>query len=772
MRTGLILCSLIWILVGCSAVRSKNGEEPLNPMAYADSLLESFRSFCPTTGSWTTNSIAEMKKIQDILSAEKEDPSCINLGKAITNHVRGLTGALERIEKDREQRDIAGLQRQQMDILSLLDRESDPLKVQELKDLFMQNRLSLSLKRGTQDYDRKRAEHEYLVNTIVNSSAEFFRQAVENRQCLINSPNILSGVISILGNLGAALSTGGTSLVFAGSASIMGNTFEYLRQSELDSLIRDFGQGVFVSAYQCVLESLSNQWCEAREVYELLDKKMQTRVVKKDSFSRGMDIINRDFIVLSRWLNEVRVGTPPDSLAAANKQVDFVANFQKLDKWRRQSIGRINDIERQLPKHINSPEEKKRQFNLISKKLIPFLVPVRDAQLLPGQHVNTLTHPLFEIVSNENILKWTLAGVPIADVPPVKDFQGNITHSLGFAPESHVFLTHPTLRSHYPFNINTIRKVVQELYSESIRLFLNQRSENLHTDIASVLADAKDEFYDSGAENIKNLSPVQAIDNIVNYFMENSEMKQQGQTLSCQSFFMDYLAGRFPQNNLPVELILCEIKRQIELETTDYSERLNKIFLVGRLGSGLLTNRVQKKTKNILMNILVHRSDDYDFEIQQKLILADEIITDLNLYRSSPLTAMKFDIRSSLRISEGTLQNFAELFAPSLSATVKVIYDKSKADSFYEQDMAKYCSLLLSIPKWNTTPAMEEMAKEILPLCEGLSLRSEWGHKRKAFEFPFSLNKYKEPFSREKICHFRRFLRQELIYQSYNITHQ
>ena len=249
-------------------------------------------------------------------------------------------------------------------------------------------------------------------------------------------------------------------------------------------------------------------------------------------------------------------------------------------------------------------------------------------------------------------------------------------------------------------------------------------------------------------------------------------MAQQGQALSCKSFFRDYMAGRFPQNNLPVELILCEVKRQIELETTDYSERLNNIFRVTRLGSAFLTDRILKKTENILMSILIHRLDDHDFEVQQKLILADEIITDLNLYLRSPLTAMKFDIRASLRISEGTLQNFAELFAPSLSATVKVIYDKSKADSFYEQDMAKYCSLLLSIPKWNTTPAMKEMAKEVLPLCEGLSLRSEWGYEKEAFEFPFSLKKYKEPFSREKICHFRRFLRQELIYQSYNITHQ
>ena len=721
---------------------------------YATGLLESFNSFCPTTGNWTINSLEEARKIERVLENQRDDPDCVEVSQSMAVHVKSLSGALSRIKMGTEQRNINAKQKQQIDLLFLLKEEADMGRRGALTDLFRQNELDLALQRGGLDYDEEQARNDYLSSMIVNSSIELFRQAAQGQKCLMKSPQLMSGIVSILGHMGAGLASGGTSLIFAGASSIFGHAMEYFRKSKLNEQIQKLAQDKFVSAYQCVLESLSNQWCEAREVYDLIELKTASRSMEEDSFFQGINILNREMHILLSWLRYVRTATAPVNLPMARLRQEFIDKESDLRKWRLETLARLSHAETRVPGGLGTDIDRKRQYNVLVELVGNLLPDMESRSFVIGGS------PLYEFATLQEF-PWLLAGIPLEKVPFATSNLGNMG-LLRFGVASNVFLKEPNLAPYYPLDLETIRSQVESLFQSAYDRVTQERSGVMYADPSFLLGGAHDTNY-WGPKNIRGISPFQSINTILDYFHDS---------LGENSFLCD---GGEPRDedltnpNPNLEFILCQIKKRMEHGGEDYEKSLSEVFELASLinGENFIEFRMRIRVRAILMGFLRDASKGGEIPIQQKLLLADGIINNLQLYRSSSLTGLKFDLRNALRSSENTLQNFTEIFSKSLSKTVKVIYEKSQ-DPFFEQDLAKYCSLLLSVPNWRS-PMLSNIGKEILPFCEGAFLRSEWGDKEEnePFEFVFSSKDYHSKFDRRKACHFRRFIRNEQFQQNY-----
>jgi hypothetical protein len=751
---------------GASAAERRSSSVSADP-EYARSFLNSFNSFCPTTGTWTANSLAAAKEIEKVLVNLRDDPNCQDVANSIAIHTQNLYGALDRIQRTSLERDIFSVQRQQSDLLKLLDTETDPARITEMEDLYRSNQFYLSLEEGKLEYDQNRADEYYQTNVMVNSAYQLFQQAALNQMCLIKSPTLLSSLSSIGTSFAAAMVTGGASLGYAAASNVLGYVFEYIRKSDLNKDIQKLGQATYVSAYQCVLESISNQWCQAQEASDLIDLKMSYAKTEPDTFSKGVRILNRELPVLIDWLNSVRAATDPQNSSISNRQIDFLNRDNALRGWRLKSIGLIGEEKVKLPASLNSDQDKARQFTIL-KNAIASMSPRSEGP----------KNPILDIATAREI-PWIIAGIPIDDVPSATDSGGNVvvTSLNSFTPK--LFLAEPKLANYYPLDPAEIEKGINDLFQQAEDTLSQQRNNVL-------LADPEILFWDAetprNVGNIRGIQPIESINNILIYFNRHFSKEFQYLYSQSQAQLQDHIDD--PYNNDPLcpaldpanaennkeriyvqtRNVLCDIKNQINYFKKDPNERLNAIFEVANLENGTtaIENRVKKTMRVILTRVLEKASGD-KLPIHAKLLVVNDIIDELTQYGKSNLTTQKFDIQESLQANEMTLQSFAEIFSDGISKTLKAVAIRSKVQPNRSQLLAKYCSLLLAIPDWSKP----ELKKIDTSVCDGVSLKSEWYPDQTTD--PLSRSSFEREYhSSRRGCQLREFLRKEQFHQNYN----
>ena len=736
---------------------------------YASGLIRSFNAFCPSNGAWTTNALAQSQKIRKVLESLRDDPGCSDAAASVAVHVDNLGLALGRMEDTQIERDILGRQKQQMVILSFLEEQNSSDQRQSLEELFRENQLTLSMDRESLRFNEDIARNRYLANSVMNSATHIFQQVTLNRRCLFQSPQFLSGLSSIGTSLGSALLTGGVSLGVAATSHILGHTLEFIRKAKLDRSIQKLGQGEFVSAYQCVLRSLSSQWCEARETYDLLELKMGGGEVEKDIFSQGLGLLQHDLPVLLDWLGKVHSATEAENPETAAKQIEFLNMETKLKTWKISSLALITETARdKLPKSLLGEESKVEQYNVL-KELVETLVQVAGGAPRMGSFFGSsreeVKNPIFEII-DRGLVYWKLAGIPEEKFPFERSFSGTVV-PLEFAKTNHkAFLEREDLRPYYPLDPQKMRESVLDLYLKAKARLVEQRVHILNIDPQGLLASAQDDTY-SGVSHVKNLSPLDATKNILG-FLESAY----GTGLpSCNKFDVVEHENDFGKLHSETQSILCEIKRQMtEDPSVDYRDRLKVIFTEAHLEDGeeFMSGRLQDIIRRILLEYL--GDDEHSLEsrpLRYKLLLADEVVRELERYNDSNLADISDDILQALQFIEDTLQGFGEIFAESLGKTVAQVHQKHSGDDLSGPLLDKYCSLLLTIPNWDS-PKLKRHVD--LSLCEGRGLQSRWKigqEEGKVFEFTFSEDVYRSEFGRRRMCHFRRFRRKEKFYQSY-----
>ena len=765
-----IIAGFLGIILGASNLGDASfGEDDASPSSvkevegnpnYAREIFNSFNSFCPTNGSWTLSALGETRKLEKVLISMRDDKNCVLAAEAVSVHVDSLGLALDRIDHTwAQEKSILRLENQQMDILHLLETETDSAKVADLERIFRSNQLKLSLDKKGLQLDKEYARNEHLSSLIVQSTSKIYEQLALNQQCFLKSPQFLSSISAIGTSLGSALlPIGGSSLVLAASANILGGVMGYFRKSKINKSIQSLGQAEFISAHQCVLESLSNQWCQAKEAYNLIELKLQTHPeIEPDTFSRGVEIINRDLPVLVSWLRKVRSATLPANSSISSRQSVFLNSSNQLETWRLKTLGALGDAVERLPKNLLQPEDEATQFNVLQNFIIQ-VIPSRP----PRNDPNAVRNPLYDITTPKQ-LAWLLSGIAPQHFPYRTDNNGNLTLQDISSFTARSFNEDPKLAGYYPLHVDRIRSSILKMYERALVKHSEQRTNVLNADPEFLFWDLENEFY-SRNPGLGGLSPGTAISNILDYFKT-----QYGGLPSCHGLSdrQTSFGSNFDRIYAETQEILCRIKEQTQMVSIspNYHERLKEIFTVSRLHNGevFLENRIQSIVRKSLSDYLAEQSElGLELPLQLKLQLVDDFIRELGQYNNSNLSQVQLDILNALQIFEGTMQNFAEIFSTSLGITIHQVYEKNKNNPLSKNLLSKYCSLLLSVPNWNS----KTLQNVDLSVCEGHALKSIWGD-REEFEFQFTHDKYLSPMSEDRICHFRRFLRKEQYRQDY-----
>ena len=345
------ILNIIILLLTLSCVGISGDEDPSSSysgVTYVGELIKSFGSMCHTHGTWTSASLTEARKIQDILSFMRDDPRCADIAHSVAIHVDHLNRALGEMQSSSFMHErISGVERQQMDILQLLqEREGNTTttyaySTPTLERLFVQNQLSLAVDRGKLDFIEKRLRRERAASTIVQSVSKIFNQSVLNDQCLNHSPQFLSGLSAIGSTIAGSLSTGTAPLILASTSHLLGNAFEFFRKTRLNKQIAKLSQGEFVAAYQCVMESLSNQWCHAKETYDLIGLKMKETHRDPNIFLTGIKILNDDLPIFISWLRKINSASEPKNSSISIRQTHYLKRESVLKVWYSDSLGKM-----------------------------------------------------------------------------------------------------------------------------------------------------------------------------------------------------------------------------------------------------------------------------------------------------------------------------------------------------------------------------------------------------------------------------------------------
>ena len=745
---------LVALVLQTSCMTSTEKESGISSSSSVpEHLISSFDALCPTTGSWTLVSLGEARKIKTVLTTLREDPKCQDIAYAVLDNINSLQNSLSRMEENSLKRDILGVQREQLTIMNMLKQIEDgattPLLSQEALELkFSENQLALAVYRGQLGYDQREARNAHMATTIVQTTASIFDQMSLAQECLIKSPQLFSGLVSMGTALASSIADGGASLALASSHHLLGNLFEFYRKSELNKQIAKFNQGEFSSAYQCVLESLSNQWCDAMEMHDLINFRIKNKSTEVNLFSQGIKIINRDLPVLSSWLTKLTSPDTPVNSAHAFRQTRFLKRENMIKIWRTNALGILGDAEENLPKKLTGEEQRRIQFTILQSTILNM-----DPKQM--QSPDVVKNPIYDVI-NAQEFSWYLIGVKPQNIPTNKGKE--VLDFADMTPK--LFRDHPSVAIFYPLSPEKIRGSINRIYGQVSKMLDTQKADILNADSHSLLWDAEDSNY-SGVPGISGVSPLNAIDNILDYLKVYAVG---GLPTDCSSNMDLYRSYKnMDQIYAGTQSILCGIKKQIKTKNKDYRSRLQEISSLAHLDSGVsfIRDRVERIVKLALRNYL--KTHGHEINAQKKLLLVEDIIAELSQYGSSNLVQIKFDIQNAMKNFEETTQNFAETFSESLDQTVKYIYEKNVNDPITNNLVTKYCALLLAVPNWNS----KELEHIDLSLCHGRGLISEWNSSGDNFEFSYSEELYRSNFNRKRMCHFRRFLRKEEFLQNY-----
>ena len=365
-----------------------------------------------------------------------------------------------------------------------------------------------------------------------------------------------------------------------------------------------------------------------------------------------------------------------------------------------------------------------------------------------------VSNPIYDATSIQE-LPWMLIGLAREKVPVDED-RGTVINFFTIPPET--FRNNPDLAALYPLSPETIKNAIKALYEDTLDALSAKRNDVLHADPRFLFWEATSIDY-SSVPNKRGVSPLMAINRILDYIKSSVG----GGVPACVGTAI-YPTDSTNQQKIIAETqyILCQIKEVlVEADGASYIDKLRRVYADAQLHAGeiFMENRIQSIIKLILNDHL--KRNHIEIDQQQVLLLADNIVTRLGIYGSSNLSQVKLDILSALRNTENTLQNFAEIFAEGIAKTIEDVHQENKNDPLGERLIDKYCSLLFAIPDWQS-----KQLKDIdISLCEGRGLKSEWD--QSLFKLKFSKKAFLAPFGPDRMCHFRRFLRQERFHQVY-----
>ncbi len=728
----------------------------------AQALLTTFGASCPSEGEWTRAALSQTQALITTLKNIQSDQACLSASGAIAQ-LQTLSQNISEATADPLTIEYLKLERQKSDITFQLQL-AVPGSTDEttLKTQLREVQLQIAQNTDTQDYtsgvsntNRDNAFRKNTMGALVSGVGQLLDQTLANQECFMKYPSLLAGVTSLAGSVSAAALSGGAALGVSAGTKLMGILIENAQSWLLQWKINHLSSILTSQAYQCVLESLSNQWCSAQDALNVVTLKASTRPIPQDSnpVLLGMKILDRDIPTLLKWLDHVRSGTPASNKAMADRQAAVLEREKMVRVAKAQGLGLIAENQ-SLFDTIEAPNPDKlrsKRWNLertTIRNLASLLLEVPRTCSANGGC--TPATPLGEIIPSD-YAPYFLMGLRRDQCPT--DSNGISTVIKTF--ENFDPLTEWPASAPQPFKpeLAILGTQLEQWIADARDLVLHEQSAILNPDPLQILAEASTpaQYGDH---------PVEALLNIKN-FLETSAPSKMPSPLHQKLFKETVL--RLDTINTLIEDFSKESKTPLTqssptpIDSASARVVLDEIFKVADLDSGtvLLANRLDMAVRLSLTELLISGHSGLDRDTTAALLASSDIIKEISRFAGTDdLTLISRDIQKSQTIVQSTLTEFGKIFGRSIKHVLKDY--KASADPKVHAEKASLCLKLLAMPEWPKKIPVE--------YCDGSSLISIF--KDGPSSVVVNAKTRGLPHS-QRACSFRDFFRANRIYQNY-----
>lgn len=720
----------------------------VNSPAKADSgiqanvLLNYFSAGCHSQQEWTRSALTYTSGLVQTLQSLAADPDCKSLSGAIGN-INNVTEALENLSRNTNAANLNELNKQEQLYLQLMNQTTKSSEIQLLSSSIQTVQLQIAQQQTYVNLDQSRPYQAFASNAKI-----ILDQASRSPLCMIKHSSVLAGLAGSLGSVGAATLTGGSSLLLASGMDIMNSMIEKGRIHRLNKEISNVDFGMRSAAFSCTLETLSNQYCQSRNSYQIL-KTVANSQLQSNPAQKTSQVLVHDLPLFLNWLETVQAGAESANTAIGSRREALVDREAIIRKATEAGPGIINDKQDQFNQQgANNDEEG--QWNTLKSVVTELVVKLTGISDDPyaGLSSSKKTPSPFADVYGSNagaIGGWILIGVAPERIPLTTGFSGvaPITlasiNTLAQLRGTKGADGAPIVPPGYKPDFNVVRKQLALWVQKAKELVALQRPKIRNQDTILLITKA------ATVQNDLKSSPYRSLLTLLQF--TDAELAIEGTTGALRIPLKDTRAvlhtiicdihsvvGDVAANNQyfvyragfkaleDAETFDCPVVTA----TPDADAIVKSISEIARLDNGtvFLRDRLEWSLRNSLLHLTYDNQSGISASDAAILLARNDYVADLQNYTNKDYQLISEDIEFSQGILKSNLRGLATAFGPVIGQILAEYRERGD-----QKQVAKMCSLLLAIPEWPTSidknlclgSSMQSIFDQVAPLSVGAS---------------------------------------------------
>lgn len=746
----------------------KNNPRANAPTAEAtESLLHYFKSSCPSSyNAWTSRALADADALISILQHSKTDPACATLGSSLSK-LNLMAQQLSNFEimGNEENEEALGYQRRREELLLQLT-QSQAVNDTDLVKLIQNDLRTLQLEfaelqgrmESQEDYNNKLKFGKALHGFIISADS-IMKQAGQSGACLEKNPDILPAIASVAATAGSAFLPATYAFLAQAGSSLISSVVEYIRVNKLDKQISTFNITKLEVAMQCGLESMSEQWCAAKDGVRLATLTQEFLVKRSNpqgALWETIQIYQRDIPILKKFLNTVQAGALPTNTSANDRReavlsrVEFIRSFESYGLA---LIAQNRSIFDNAGSSGGSAADILKERWGIKQSIINSLY----------SRANGIGNsPMFKVVSSR-YFQFHLAGHRESDIPTQDDIVGGFYLS----QFENLDPTNTSNRIAWPtanaqVSLSELQVRFLNLISKARDSVLRERSEIVNVDPLQVAYG-----YRTKDKRLTNLTPEISLQNVKRFINKRLTEKGQDFLLEDTLALLDTIDTQMKSVfEAPDRLAAKMISSQaVDIVTAD-------LKLVE--GFDFFQKRLESAAEDALLDLVIEYSQNPkrqgDANDVARFLATTDILNQLRDDNSSPsLPELKLRLEHSITITQTTLRSFTNLFDQSIRNVISYLNENAKREvrpskgywqTSYGQQHAQLCFRLLDVD------VVPQKLREQKSLCEGAILISGYeGTKGAPEALKFIPGSFNRPHY-ERACVLRDYKRRVRIFEN------
>ena len=706
----------------------------------ANQMLSFFSANCPTQGQWTQTALNYANNLITTIKAVGNDPDCKSLSGSLAQ-LQSLSLVVGNIGREESERTLMGLKKQQEEVLLMLAASNDPTLTTQLTAQLQSLNLKIAEAQSFSLSDarfRNQLGQGAALGQLVSGTNILLQQAAQNAVCLDRNPGILPAVAGLAGSVQSALMTSGYSMVVGAGADLLNGVIEGIRKTRIGRQINKMSSAITAQAFQCVLESLSNQWCASQDALEVIRLKGKSIITasSQSPIEQGINLLHTDYEIFMSWLETLRAGTDPANQATASRQALVLDRDKQVRVARLNGLGIIAENSPIFDRTVGDEQRWRLQLQVMNA--------IVGAFLLNG------TGPFADVFGANPFEQapWFLIGVPDSGIP--RDPNTGARRALAAFAWKDI----PGLVGNTTFKPDL--PVVQRNMLEWVRL----AKERVNTELSLILnLDPLKLMVDAATPGLNGFSPYGSLKKLVRF------MSKQAPDVSAYGSFRNIYKDTVKR----LETIQKNIEQTLDADpegtdTAAAAATISSVYQTAVLdnGTGFLGDRLRWAIRLSLNQLVTSGQSGVSSSQAAALLASNDILAELKkISPESDMNAMARDIQNSQVVLESTLQSFTDQFGKGILRSLRDF--ESQADSWSQdsqgtsrQAMSEMCLKLLSVPVWPEKVPME--------LCMGRQLNSIFPEGPSSVKVTQELVRGRH---QERVCSFRNYQRKNRMYQFY-----